>query len=178
MREICEKYFTEIEDKRCQCDIDYKLIDVLIVVMCAVLCGLDELGDIVTYGKEKANFLREHFKVTKTPSESTLSRIMNMVNGDVLACCIINIMREMVEINGEIIAIDGKTICSTAKRNTLREKLHIVTAYMTKNGVTLGQLSVGEKTNEIPVLRDLLDIIDITGKTITTDAMHCQKDTV
>ena len=177
MREICEKYFETIEDTRCQCDVEHKLVDVLIIVMCGVLCGLDKPEDIATYGKEKLPFLKEHFKITKSPSESTLLRILNMVNGDAVAECVVSIMREKLDMSGEIIAIDGKTICSTAKKNSNREKLHILTAYMTENGVTLGQLAVNEKTNEIPVLRDLLDMLDIKGKIITADAMHCQKDT-
>jgi len=177
VKEVCERHFKGIEDTRCQCDIDYKLADVLIVVMCAILCGLEELDEIITYGKEKLEFFTEHFGITKIPSESTLSRIMNMVNGDVMAGCVIGIIREMIGLSGDIIAIDGKTICSTAKKNPAREKLHIVTAYLTGNGVTLGQLAVNEKTNEIPVLRELLAMIDISGKIITADAMHCQKET-
>jgi len=100
-----------------------------------------------------------------------------MVDADKIALRIINIMRSLIGIDGELIAIDGKTICSTAKKDSYKDKLHIVTAYLTRNGVTLGQLSVDEKTNGIPVLRDLLDMIDIEGKIITADAMHCQKDT-
>ena len=178
MRELYEKHFAIIEDNRCQCDVDYKLVDVLILVMCAVLCGLDKPEEIVTYGKEKRAFLENHFGITKTPSESTISRILNMVNGDMVARCVINIMREKIGLTGAIIAVDGKTICSTAKKDSVHEKLHILTAYMTENGVTLGQLAVNEKTNEIPVMRELLDMIDIKGKIITADAMHCQKDTV
>ena len=178
MREICEKHFGEIEDSRCQCDVEHKLVDVLIMVMCAVLCGLDKPEDITAYGKEKQIFLEKHFGITKTPSESTLLRILNMVSGDAVSECVIKIMREKIGLPGEIIAVDGKTICSTAKKNSNREKLHILTAYMTENGVTLGQLAVNEKTNEIPVMRELLDMIDIKGKIITADAMHCQKDTV
>jgi predicted transposase YbfD/YdcC len=59
-----------------------------------------------------------------------------------------------------------------------KEKLHIVTAYITENGLSLCQLTVDEKTNEIPVVRDLIEMIDIRGKTLTSDAMRCQKDTV
>ena len=177
MKEIFEQYFSVIEDKRCQCDVDHKLIDVLILIMCAVLCGLDELESIVTYGKEKLEFLNKNFFITKIPSESTLSRILNMINGDVMAACVINIMRELIGVNGDIIAIDGKTICSTAKTDSVREKLHIITAYLTNNGVTLAQLAVNEKTNEIPVLRELLGMIDIKGKIITADALHCQTET-
>jgi predicted transposase YbfD/YdcC/histone H3/H4 len=178
MREICEKYFGAIEDTRCQCDVDHKLNDVLIIIMCAILCGLDKPEEIVTYGKEKRIFLEKHFGITKTPSESTLSRIMNMINGDTVAESVIKIMREQIGQTGEIIAADGKTICSTAKKSSVQEKLHILTAYMTENGVTLGQLAVNEKTNEIPVMRELLEMIEIKGKIITADAMHCQKETV
>ena len=185
MKELCERYFKGVEDTRCQCDIDYKLADVLIVVMCAILCGLEELGEIVAYGKEKIDFFNENFGITSIPSESTLSRILNMVNGDVMAGRVVSIMRELIGLSGDVIAIDGKTICSTAKKDSVKKdstkkdstKKDSVKTYLTGNGVTLGQLAVNEKTNEIPVLRELLSMIDISGKIITADAMHCQKET-
>jgi predicted transposase YbfD/YdcC len=86
-------------------------------------------------------------------------------------------MRELLGLSGEIVAIDGKTIRSTYKGSGFRDKLHIVTAYMTANGVCLGQLAVEEKTNEIPIVRELVGMIDIKGKIVTMDAMHCQTET-
>jgi len=145
------------------------------LVMCGVLCGLDELQDIVTYGKENLIFFRETFEIGKIPSRSTLTRIMNLVDGETVAWIIVNIMRETLGVVGEVLAFDGKTICATAKGN--REKLHIITAYLTRNGVVLGQKTVNEKTNEIPVMQEMLKYIDLQGKVITADAMHCQKDT-
>ena len=121
MKELCERYFKGVEDTRCQCDIDYKLADVLIVVMCAILCGLEELGEIVAYGKEKIDFFNENFGITSIPSESTLSRILNMVNGDVMAGRVVSIMRELIGLSGDVIAIDGKTICSTAKKDSVKK---------------------------------------------------------
>jgi hypothetical protein len=138
--------------------------------MCAVVCGLDELDEIVTYGKEKTDFLRTYFQIECVPSKPALTRIMNMINGDKMADCIVKMMKEMLGETGEVAAIDGKTICATAKKNSAREKLHILTAYATKNGVTMGQLAVNEKTNEISVMRDLLEMIDVKGKIITADA--------
>ena len=177
MKERITEYFSEIADNRCPCDIEHKLVDVLILVMCAILCGIDELERIVAYGKEKSEFLNKHFGIVKIPSKATLSRIMNMVNADIVAEKIVQIMIDLIGTNGDIVAIDGKTICSTAKKNPWREKIHLITAYLTNNGVTLGQLSVNEKTNEIPVLRDLLKNINISGKIVTADAMHCQIET-
>jgi predicted transposase YbfD/YdcC len=137
---------------------------------------MDELVDIVDFGEVRKEFLRDRFGVRTIPSRSTLTRVMNMVNAEKLSLCIVKMMCEMLGTDGRIIAIDGKTIRST--QTPCKEKLHIVTAYITENGVSLGQLAVGDKTNEIPIVRDLIEMIDVNGKTITMDAMHCQKDTV
>ena len=178
MKEIMLRNFSIIEDTRSQCDVKHKMTDVLILLMCAVLCGLDTLTEIVEYGEQKDTMLSSKFGIKKVPSESTLCRILNMVDADILAICIVNIMKEFLGTAGDIIAIDGKAICSTEAMKSYERGLRIVTAYITKNGVSLGQLSVDEKTNEIPCVRELLDLIDIRGKTITADAEHCQKDTV
>lgn len=178
MKETVYKHFSVIEDTRCQCDVDHKLADVLVLIMCATLCGVEELEEIVAYGKSKFEFLEKYFGITKIPSESTLSRILNMISAEEIGLCIVNIMKEMLGTDGEIIAIDGKTICSTEKMASYRKSLHILTAYITKNGISLGQLSVGEKSNEIPCMRELLDMVDVKSKIITADALHCQKDTV
>lgn len=178
MKELFEKHFSIIEDERCECDVKHKLTDVLIIVMCSVICGLDELDDIVEFSNQRSEFFLEHFGIEKIPSKSTLTRILSMVKGDVLGTIIVKIMQELLGSNEEVIAIDGKTICSTAKKNSGRKKIHIVTAYLTGNGVALGQMSVDTKTNEIPVVRELLELINIEGKIVTADAMHCQKETI
>jgi predicted transposase YbfD/YdcC len=103
---------------------------------------------------------------------------MNMMNADVLAVCIVNIMKEILGTDGEIVAIDGKAICSPDTMKRYKRGLRIVTAYIMKNGVSIGQLAVDQKSNEIPCVQELLDLIDIKGKIITADAEHCQKKTV
>ena len=174
-REYFDEHFAELEDSRFMPYVEHKLTDVLIVVMSGILCGLDELQDIVTYGKSNGAFFAETFGIEKIPSKSTLTRIMNLVDGEAVATIIVNIMRDILGITGDVLAFDGKTICSTAKGN--REKLHIMTAYITQSGVVLGQKTVNEKTNEIPVMQEMLKRIDLRNKVITADAMHCQKET-
>ncbi len=127
----------------------------MILIACAVLCNKTEAEEIVDYDICKAEFLEEYFGITKIPSKSTILRILNMVNAELVSLCTVNIMKELFGTGGDIIAIDGKTICSTAKMKSYKEKLHIMTAYMTENGVSLGQLSVGDKTNEIPCMIEL-----------------------
>lgn len=178
MKEVVFNHFSVIEDTRCQCDVEHKLVDVLVLIMCATLCGIDELEEIVEYGKNKIKFLKKYFGIEKTPSTSTISRILNMISSDKVGICIVNIMKEILGVSGEIIAIDGKTICSTETMSSYKKSLHILTAYITENGVTIGQLAVEEKSNEIPCMRELLELIDIKNKVVTADALHCQKDTV
>jgi predicted transposase YbfD/YdcC len=174
-RNYYDSHFSKIKDTRYWNFVEHKLTDVLIIVMCGILCGLDELQDIVTYAKSNLSFFKEHFGIDKSPSKSTLTRIMNLVDGEQVAHILINMMREILGIEGDVVAFDGKTICSTAKGN--REKLHIITAYLTQSGVVLGQETVDEKTNEIPVIQAMLRYVDVQGKVVTADAMHCQKDT-
>ena len=178
MKEKFESYFSIIEDTRCQCDITYKLTDILILVICAVLCNMTTLSDIVDFGYERLEFLNKHFNIDKIPSKSTISKVLSIIDAEYISFCVVDLMKDLYGMTGEVIAIDGKVIRSTEKMKKFNKSLHIMTAYMTENGISIGQLSINEKTNEIPCMRELLNIIDIKDKVITADAMHCQKKTL
>ena len=170
--------FEVIVDLRHQGYVVHKLSDVLIIVMGAVLCGLDELGDIVTFAKKRLDFFKKHFGIEQVPSKPTLSRILNMVDGEAVGAVVIEIMKESAGVCGGVLAVDGKAVRSTARdKNNPHSALQILTAYLTESGVVLGQKPINEKTNEIPVFQEMLDLLDVSGKTITADAMHCQKET-
>lgn len=104
---------------------------------------------------------------------------MNMIDGDAVGLVITEIMRENAEKIGEIIAVDGKAIRSTGKKGKADSFLQILTVYATESGVSIGQSAISHeaKTNEIPVFQAMLDNLNVKEKTITADAMHCQKDT-
>jgi hypothetical protein len=86
-------------------------------------------------------------------------------------------MRETPGTTGEVLSFDGKTLCSAAKRGS-RDKLHVVSAYLTQSGVVPGQKTVDGKTNGIPVVQEMPKYPDIKGRIITADAVHCRKETV
>lgn len=176
-RAIRAKY-TKIAEPRYSRFVEHKLADILILTHCAVLCGLDKLEDIEAYGKEKREWFREVFGIERIPSDSTLSRVLSLLNPDIVIDCVVELMKETLSVSGDQIALDGKTVCFTARNMTLTEKVHIVTMYMVSNGVILGQKAVPDKTNEIPVVRELLGLFDLAGKVITADAMHCNRETV
>ena len=176
MKEIREK-FEEITDERQTGYIKHKLSDILILVMCGILCGLRTLEEIVSYGKNKGEFLRANFGVETIASKSTLSRTLNMIKGEETVPKVVEIMKANKSDIGEILAVDGKSIRSTIEDGKPHSALQILTAYMTESSVVLGQEVVDEKTNEIPVFQEMLGYIDVTGKTVTADSMHCQTET-
>ena len=176
MEKIREK-FEGIADLRHPGYVEHRLADVLTVVMCAVLCGLDELGGIVLFAQKRQGFFREHFGIDKIPSKPTLSRILNMVDGEAVGVAVVEIMREAAGVSGDVLAVDGKAVRSTAREGSPHSALQILTAYLTESGVVLGQKAIREKTNEIPVFQEMLGLLDVSGKTVTADAMHCQKET-
>lgn len=176
MREIREK-LSLIPDYRHPGYVEHKLCDILMIVMVAVLCGLDQLNALVVFANERKEFFAEHLGIKAIPSKPTFSRVLNMVKADAVVRVIVEIMKERIGEVGRIIAFDGKAICSTAEKGKPYSALQILSAYLVEEGIVLGQEAIHEKTNEIPVLRDMLEYIDVRGKIVTADALHCQRET-
>ncbi len=166
-----------IKDPRHQSYVKYALGDILIIIMCAVLCGLDTLGDLVIYAKNKEEFWEKELGIEKVPSKATFARILSMIDGKEIGEAIIDVLHGRFGTAGEVIAVDGKAICSTAKSGNPHSALQILSAYVTSSGIILAQESIHEKTNEIPVFQEMLTYLDVEGKTVTADAMHCQRET-
>jgi predicted transposase YbfD/YdcC len=169
--------FRLIEDPRHSSYIEHKLPDILAIIMCAVLCGYDELCSICAYAENKAEMLKAKFGIERIPSKPTFCRILNMIDGEKVAQVVIEIMQRHICELDKIIAVDGKAIRSTSKSGHPHSALQILTAYLTESGVTINQKAIHEKTNEIPVFQEMLDDLVVEGKTITADAMHCQRET-
>ena len=85
---------------------------------------------------------------------------------------------KLVDIAGKTVAIDGKTVCSTGNMNSFESPLHIASAFVVENGITIGQLATDAKSNEIPAVQELIRLLNIEGATVVADALNCQKDTV
>ncbi len=174
--EIFNMYFGTIKDKRDPYTIKHKLIDILKLVMISVLCGIDEINKIVEYGNSKKEFLEKEFNIKTIPSRSTLTRIFVMIDPKWLELAIVGIIQSLIKEKTTQIMLDGKAIKSTDAIKTIEKMMNIVTAY-TDTGISLMQKTVENKTNEIPAVKELIEMLNIKDLIITADAMHCQKET-
>ena len=97
-----QKYFNEIADNRHQSYVKHRLQDILVMLMCAVLCGLDELSAVMVYIQNKADFFAQNFGIQEIPSKPTVSRVLRMIDGKQVAQIIIEIMREQIGESGDV----------------------------------------------------------------------------
>lgn len=176
MKRIAEE-FAEIVDERHASYVKYCLVDILTIIFCGVLCGVDSLESLHIFAVNYAAYWKSELGMDSVPSRATLGRILCTVDGDAVGRVMVRLLRERFGVSGEVVAVDGKAICSTGKGGEPHSALQILTAYITESGVVLGQEAIHKKTNEIPVFQKMLDYLDISGKVITADAMHCQRET-
>jgi len=149
----------------------------LIIVMCAVLSGMKTLDDLVDYGELKAETLERIFAIHKIPSRTTFARILSILDPELVGQAILTFVKNKWGNPGNQIAFDGKAIRATHKKGH-EQPLHILSAMATQTGITLASMNVPEKTNEIPMIREMIELLNIEGKTVTADALNTQKETV
>ena len=100
-----------------------------------------------------------------------------MVDGKQIGEAILDVLHERFGTLGEVVAVDGKAIRSTQKGENSQKALQILSAYVTNSGITLAQEAIHGKRNEIPVFQEMSTYLDVEGKVVTADAMHCQRET-
>jgi predicted transposase YbfD/YdcC len=172
------KHFIKIEDPRTDNhNRRHELIDILVITILATICGADTWVDIEEFAESKEEWLKTFLKLPHgIPSHDTFGRIFSLMDPEEFEECFINwIISLSVDLNKEIIAIDGKTLRGSHNRKRGQKALHLVSAWAAENRVMLGQIKTLEKSNEIDAIPKLLDLIDIKNSIVTIDAMGCQK---
>ena len=175
------RHFSELSDDREPGRIMYPLAEVLLLVTCATIASCDDFDDIVAWGENNLDFLRGfsefHFGI---PCERWLRSLVNRIDPVLFGRCFHGWIAELWPGRHDLIAIDGKTARRTHDRRKGLKALHTLSAYATNARLTLAQLSVPEKTNEITAIPDLLDELaaakQLEGALVTIDAMGCQVD--
>jgi len=179
MKNLLE-YLQGVIDKRQKKKVLHKMGDIIALVLFAQLASANEWVAIEIYGREHESFLRKHLELPNgIPSHDTIQRVFAMVSPEFLQKFQIKWNEALNSGEGEkikkILAIDGKTQCGNGNKN--QKANHIVSA-VDDNGFCLGEVRVGDKTNEITAIPDLLDDLNVSGHIITTDAMGTQTEIV
>ncbi len=173
------KHFSELGDDREPWRVMYPLNEVLLLITCATIASCDDFDDIVAWGEDHLDFLRRFAEFHHgIPCERWLRKLVNRVDPILFARCFQSWVAALWPDRHDLIAIDGKTARRTHDRRKGLKALHTLSAYATAARLTLAQLSVPEKTNEITAIPDLLDELaearQLEGALVTIDAMGCQ----
>ncbi|EEJ8591118.1 TPA: ISAs1 family transposase [Salmonella enterica subsp. enterica serovar Enteritidis] len=167
-----------IPDYRQPWKVEHKLSDILLLTICAVISGAEGWEDIEDFGETHLDFLKQYGDFEHgIPVHDTIARVVSCISPNKFHECFINWMRDCHSSeDGSVIAIDGKTLRGSYDKSRRRGAIHVISAFCAMEGVVLGQLKTAEKSNEITAIPELINLLDIKGKIITTDAMGCQKD--
>ena len=177
---MLQAYFEELTDPRAPWKIKHNMIEVIVMTICAVVGGCDSWEVIEDFCKVKETWFREDMNLqlkNGIPSHDTFQRVFGMIDPKEFERHFIEWTQAIcTKTEGEIVSIDGKTLCGSKDRK--KSAIHMVSAWANSNQMVLGQLATEEKSNEITAVPALLDILDVEGCTVTADAMSCQKEIV
>ena len=172
--------FEVLEDPRDIRGKKYKLIDILIMTIYGILCGLTDFTNIADFMKLKEDYFTELLGLENgTPSHDCLSDIFARIDSKKFMEIFIEWIKEiLVSVNGRNISIDGKAIRSAIDKINGGNTPYIVSAFIGEIGLSIGQVKVDDKSNEITAIPELLDLLNIEGATVTIDAIGTQEDIV
>lgn len=168
--------FGKIKDPRVERTKQHKLIDILIIAICAVICGAEGWGEIEQFGREKREWLTTLLELPNgIPSHDTFNRVFAHINPEEFERCFLEWVRALTETIKGVIAIDGKTLRRSHEKGAGKKALHLVSAWAAENRLVLAQLATEKKSNEITAIPKLLRLLDLSGCIVTIDAMGTQK---
>jgi len=171
------EYFNDLPDPRINRHKRHELTDILIIAICATICGADGWVPIQQFGQSKIEWFKTFLVLPNgIPSHDTFGRVFATLDPVAFEKCFANWVKSLREDNvNDLIAIDGKTLRRSFDHASGKTALHLVSAWAADCRLTLGQIATEQKSNEITAIPKLLELLDIRGTTVTIDAMGCQK---
>jgi predicted transposase YbfD/YdcC len=169
--------FENLADPRIKRTRRHELFDLIVVALCGTIAGADTWADIERFGNERLAWLRTFLRLESgIASHDTFGRVFALLDPAGLVACIQQWLDEVGREIGKHIAIDGKTLRGSFDKAAGRNPLHLVSAWASEARLTLGQIAVDSKSNEITAIPLLLELLDLKGAIVTIDAMGCQKE--
>ena len=173
-----ERHFQDLSDPRIERTRKHPLINIVFMAVCGVLCGANSFAAIHEFAIDRRNWFARYLDLTHgIPSEDTFARVLARLDPGAFEKRLLSWMQAVQEVTEDrFLAIDGKTVRGSSDHEAGRAAIHMVSAWATENQLSLGQVVVDEKSNEITAIPELLQLLEISGALVTIDAMGCQKE--
>ena len=170
-------HFADLTDPRRR-KVTYPLINIVVIAVCAVVCGADDFVAIADFGKARRDWFSRFLDLTNgIPSHDRFNAIFAALKPGEFEACLLGWITALHEITGgQVIAIDGKTLRRSFDAASGKAAIHMVSAWATANRISLGQVVVDQKSNEITAIPKLLEMLELSGALVTIDAMGCQTE--
>lgn len=173
------EHFATLSDPRSD-NKRHKLIDIITIAICAVICNADSFEHIAEFGRAKSRWLKEFLALPHgIPSADTFERVFSRIDPEEFKRCFMQWVQAISQLTkGEVVAVDGKTLRRSHDKSNGKSAIHMVSAWACASGLVLGQIKTEEKSNEINAIPLLLETLAIEGCIVTIDAMGCQRTIV
>lgn len=169
-------HFRDIRDPRYQHSPPHRLLDIITIAICAVICGANDWDAVAEFGQAKEDWLRTFLPLAHgIPSADTFGRVFSQIDPVEFEHSFITWVAAISTLTaGEVVAIDGKTLRGSADQRPDQRAIHMVSAWASQNRLVLGQVKVDDKSNEITAIPTLLRLLALQGCIVTIDAMGHQ----
>jgi len=168
--------FASLLDPRVERTKHHQLLDIVLIAICAVVCGADGWVEVEAFGKTKKKWLKRFLALPNgIPSHDTFGRVFAALDAAEFQRCFLEWVQAVQGLTaGQVVAIDGKTLRRSHNHRQGKAALHLVSAWATANRLVLGQVATAAKSNEITAIPELLRLLDLTGCIVTIDAAGTQ----
>jgi predicted transposase YbfD/YdcC len=172
------EHFTSITDPRIDRTKRHKLIDILAISICAIICGAEGWEEFELFGNAKLDWFKSFLELPNgIPSDDTFRRVFARIDPRQFQQCFLEWVRSVYQLTqGQVVAIDGKLSRRSFDRPTRKAAINMVSAWASENQMVLGQVKVDAKSNEITAIPELLEMLELAGCIVTIDAIGCQTD--
>jgi predicted transposase YbfD/YdcC len=173
-----EQHFQDLPDPRVERTRKHPLINIVFMAVCGVLSGSNSIAGIHEFAIDRRSWFARYLDLSPgVPSEDTFERVLARIDPAAFEKCLLSWIQAVQKLTEDrVIAIDGKTLRGSCDHERGRAAIHMVSAWAAENKLSLGQVVVSEKSNEITAIPELLQLLDISGALVTIDAMGCQRE--
>jgi predicted transposase YbfD/YdcC len=174
------EHLSQIEDPRIERTKRHKLIDILVIAVCASICGADGFNEIEEFGESKEEWLKQFLELPNAlPSHDTFRRVFMLIKPEKFQAVFLRWVESVsLRTKGKLVNLDGKRLRGTKNKDYQNQALCMVGAWAEENRMVLGQVKCEERSNEITAIPELLSLLELSGCIVTIDAMGCQREIV